>query len=62
MRVPHIGIRLALEVVLALSYDIRPTPHAVVPVVDALGEDRLEVSLLRATWQGHIWWMRSCSL
>lgn len=39
---PHTGIRLALEVVLGSSYD--PSgPHALAPVVDALGEDNLEV-------------------
>lgn len=52
MRVPHIGIRLALEVVLGSSYD-PSTPQAVVSVVDALGEERLEVSLvLCPTWRG----------
>eukprot|EP00752_Nemacystus_decipiens_P015153 g13499.t1 len=43
-RVPHIGIRLALEVLLGSSYD-PSTPHAVESVVDALGEGRLEALL-----------------
>eukprot|EP00903_Cladosiphon_okamuranus_P018376 g16903.t2 len=43
-RVPHIGIRLALEVLVGSSYDPF-SPHSFVSVIDALGEDRLEVLL-----------------
>lgn len=41
--VPHKGIRLALEAVLDCYHP--SAPHSVAAVVDALGEDRLEVRL-----------------
>lgn len=45
---PHKGVRLALEAVLECYHS--STPHSVAAVVDALGEDRLEVRLLPALY------------